>query len=458
MEGEKIKAVGMISGGLDSTLAVKIMQDLGIDVIAVNISTMFCSCSSVIFPQKVSRIKTVSNEFNVPLIVQKVERDYVEMVKAPKYGYGKGLNPCQDCRIHMFRMGKQIMEEQGARFMFTGEVLGQRPMSQQAHQLRRIEIDAGLDGLILRPLSAKHLPPTIPEREGWVDREKLLDISGRRRHTQMEMAEQLNITDYPCAGGGCLLTEPGFSAKVQDAFVNNQDDDEQIRLLRFGRHFRLDADTKLVLGKNETENRILKSYGNGKREFYRPDKEMSGPDGLLDSRHEVISEEMHLIVARLLLRYADAPADCDSDVLHGKSLSMLTGRVTARPMPDDEIEKYRVPEKLVRRGYTRAEQEGVRDGEARGEAHSEPHLEAHSEANSEAQEEPHGEAHAQSRGEAHGEEHAPLQAHGEAHAQPQAHGEAHAQPQAHGGVHAQPRELRGERSEEPQREPRGVVD
>src|SRR5688572_10530715 len=124
----------MISGGLDSTLAVKVMQDLGIDVITVNISTMFCSCSSVVFREKVSRIKMVSNEFNVPLIVQKVERDYVDMVKAPKYGWGKGLNPCQDCRIYMFRMGKQIMEEHGAKFLFTGEVLGQRPMSQQKDQ------------------------------------------------------------------------------------------------------------------------------------------------------------------------------------------------------------------------------------------------------------------------------------------------------------------------------------
>lgn len=350
---EKIKAVGMISGGLDSTLAVKIMQDLGIEVIAVNISTMFCSCSSVVFPQKVSRIKTVSTEFNVPLIVQKVERDYVEMVKAPRYGYGKGLNPCQDCRIHMFRMGKQIMDEQGARFMFTGEVLGQRPMSQQQHQLRRIELDAGLDGLILRPLSAKHLPITIPEREGWVDRERLLDISGRRRHAQMEMAEQLNITDYPCAGGGCLLTEPGFSAKVQDAFVHDQDGDDQIRLLRFGRHFRLDPETKLVLGRNETENRILKAYANGRRMFYRPSPAMSGPDGLLDTRHAEVPAHLHALAASLLLRYADAPRDVESEVLYGLSIAALTRRVIARPISDDEILPYRVPEKLTRCGYTR---------------------------------------------------------------------------------------------------------
>lgn len=347
---EKVKAVGMISGGLDSTLAVKIMQDMGIDVITVNISTMFCSCSSVVFPQKVSRIKTVSNEFNVPLIVQKVERDYVDMVKAPKYGYGKGLNPCQDCRIYMFKMGKQIMEEHGAKFMFTGEVLGQRPMSQQAHQLKRIEIDAGLDGLILRPLSAKHLPPTIPEQQGWVDREKLLDISGRRRQPQMDLAEQLNITDYPCAGGGCLLTEPGFSCKVQDAFVHNQDDDDQIRLLRFGRHFRLDSASKLVLGKNETENRILKSYLNGKRVYYRPSPTMAGPDGLLDTTHDVVPPELHRIAASLLLRYADAPKDVESEVLYGPSAARLDSRVSARPASDADVVPYRVSSELKRDG------------------------------------------------------------------------------------------------------------
>ena len=362
MEAEKIKAVGMISGGLDSTLAVKIMQDMGIEVIAVNISTQFCSCSSIVFPQKVSRVKTVSNEFNVPLIIEKVGRDYVDMVKAPKYGYGKGLNPCQDCRIHMFRMGKAVMEEHGAKFMFTGEVLGQRPMSQQEHQLRRIEVDAGLEGLILRPLSAKHLPPTIPEKEGWVDRDKLLDISGRRRQPLTDLAAQLNIADYPCAGGGCLLTEPGFSAKVQDAFVNNQDSDEQIRLLRFGRHFRLDPDSKLVLGKNEMENRLLKPYANGKRLFFRPPPEMSGPDGLLDSRHETVPEELIRASAGLLLRFSDAPRDEETEILYGTSIADLPGRVKVRPLTDEEIVKYRVPKKLKKvSGYAPAEAEADDD-------------------------------------------------------------------------------------------------
>jgi tRNA U34 2-thiouridine synthase MnmA/TrmU len=352
--GERVRAVGMISGGLDSTLAVKIMQDLGIDVIAVNISTMFCSCSSIVFPQKVSRIKTVSSEFKVPLIVQRVERDYVEMVKQPRFGYGKGLNPCQDCRIHMFRMGKQVMEEHGARFLFTGEVLGQRPMSQQSAQLRRIEVESGLEGLILRPLSARHLPATTPEKMGWVDRRKLLAISGRSRKPQMELAAQLSITDYPCAGGGCLLTEPGFAAKVQDLFVHDQDGDDQLRLLRFGRHFRIDERTKLVLGRNETENRLLKNYAGGAGcVAYRPGAQLSGPDGLLASGHDPVPRDIHRIAASLLLRYSGADRQAEHPVAYGRSFAALDEVIVARACTDDEVRRYRVAEKLTKHGYAR---------------------------------------------------------------------------------------------------------
>lgn len=347
----KIRAIGMLSGGLDSTLAVKLMAGLGIDVLAFNVSSPFCSCASGGASSPKGRMHGMTQGLGIPLVVERTGPEYLQAIRAPRFGYGKGLNPCQDCRIHTFTLARRLMEEQGARFVFTGEVLGQRPMSQQRDQLLRIEREAGLERLVVRPLSALHLPPTIPEEQGWVDRSKLLDISGRSRARQIELAGLLGVTGGACAGGGCLLTEPGFSAKVQDAFVHNQDDDEQIRLLRFGRHFRIDDDTKLVLGKNETENRILKSYGNGKRIFYRPAPDMSGPDGLLDTRREVIPEEIHRVAAALLLRYADATKHEEHAVLYGKTLSDLTGRVVVKAMADDEIARYRVPEKLTRKPY-----------------------------------------------------------------------------------------------------------
>jgi tRNA U34 2-thiouridine synthase MnmA/TrmU len=197
----------------------------------------------------------------IPLKVLNVSEEYLGVVKDPKHGYGRNMNPCIDCRIFMLKKAKAHMEDSGAAFIVTGEVLGQRPMSQRKDVMRLIEKEAGLEGFILRPLSAKVLPATVPEREGWVDREKLLKIQGRSRKAQMGLAENYGIHDYPCPAGGCLLTDPGFAKRMKDLMVHDPDFSlNDVHLLKMGRHFRFSPGAKLVVGRQEEENQKIQTF------------------------------------------------------------------------------------------------------------------------------------------------------------------------------------------------------
>ena len=196
------KAIALLSGGLDSTLAVKLVLDQGIQVEALNYVTPFCQCNR----KGRCEAARVADEFGIPCKTIAVTDEFFELIRHPKHGYGSGMNPCLDCRILMFSRARQRMEETGADFVFTGEVLGERPMSQRRDAMRIIERESGLEGRLLRPLSAKLLPPTHPEQEGLVDREKLLSISGRSRKPQMALAKELGIYDYPCPAGGSSST------------------------------------------------------------------------------------------------------------------------------------------------------------------------------------------------------------------------------------------------------------
>ena len=191
-------AIGLLSGGLDSTLAVKLMLNQDIEVMVLNFITPFCTCTKKGCKHEASRI---ANEFGIVIKVIAAGDDYIKVVRNPKHGYGKNMNPCIDCRTFMLKKAKEYMEEIGASFLFTGEVLGQHPMSQRREAMTLIEKEAGLEGLILRPLSAQFLEPTIPEKEGLIDREKLLGIRGRLRKPQMELTEELGIKDYQCPAG-----------------------------------------------------------------------------------------------------------------------------------------------------------------------------------------------------------------------------------------------------------------
>jgi len=256
---ESVKAIGLLSGGLDSTLAVKLLIDQGIEVIAFNMITPFCTCTRKGCKHEAGK---VAKQFGIPVKVIAVGEDYIEMIKHPKHGYGSNMNPCIDCRIFMFKKAKAYMEESGARFIFTGEVLGQRPMSQHRRAMNLIEKETGLQGLILRPLSAKLLSPTIPEEQHWVDREKLLDIQGRRRLPQIDLAKKIGVKDYPCPGGGCRLTDPQFAKRFKESLDHGEDTIRDIQLLKYGRHVRLPSGAKVIVGRNEEENKVILQFIN----------------------------------------------------------------------------------------------------------------------------------------------------------------------------------------------------
>ncbi len=254
-----IKAVALLSGGLDSTLAVKLMLDQGVEVHALNFTSGFCTCNHGGKGGGCkSEARRVADEFGIPIKVLAKGMDYIEIVRNPRHGYGKGMNPCVDCRVYMFKRAAEYMREIGASFIITGEVLGQRPMSQRKDAMRIIERESGLEGLILRPLSAKQLEPTIPEKEGLVDRDRLLDVLGRSRRKQIDLAEDLDINDYPCPSGGCLLTDKIFSKKVRDLLRNKADVTKRdLELLKTGRHFRYKK-SKVIVGRNEADNTRLR--------------------------------------------------------------------------------------------------------------------------------------------------------------------------------------------------------
>jgi tRNA U34 2-thiouridine synthase MnmA/TrmU len=252
-----MKAIALLSGGLDSTLAIKVLLNQGIEVEAINFMTLFCRCtakgSSCLASQKAAQM------LGIGLRVFNVSSEFLEAVRHPKFGYGRNVNPCLDCRILMFKKAREYMAQNGASFIVTGEVLGERPMSQRKEAMGIIERESGLHGLIVRPLSAKVLPVSIPEKKGWVNRQKLLAITGRSRKPQMRLASEYGIADYPCPAGGCLLTDPGFAARMKDLMRTKPDFSlNDVHLLKYGRHFRLTCLAKVVVGRNEEENgRIL---------------------------------------------------------------------------------------------------------------------------------------------------------------------------------------------------------
>lgn len=251
-KNKKTKALGLLSGGLDSTLAAKLLLGQGIDVEAVNFVSPFCLCK-----KGGCGAPEVAKNLNIKLKMISVGEEYLRIVRKPRFGYGKNMNPCIDCRIFMLKKASKYAKEIGASFIFTGEVLGQRPMSQLGRTLGLIEEEAGLKGEILRPLSARLLSPTRIEKRGLVCREKLLGIEGRSRKEQIRLAEELKVTNYSCPGGGCLLTYREFACKLRDLFEHRKSVSlKDVQLLKIGRHFRF-GKNKIIVGRNEAENRLL---------------------------------------------------------------------------------------------------------------------------------------------------------------------------------------------------------
>lgn len=253
-------------------LAAQLIRAQDIDVLGIFFRTPFFTPERAIESAKI---------IELPLKVVDITEEHLKIVMSPKYGYGENMNPCIDCHVLMFKTAGKIMKEEGADFVISGEVLGQRPMSQNRKALQIIATESGLGRLLLRPLSAKKLPITIPEEKGWVKRELLLDIHGRSRRPQMELAKKLNIHKYPSPAGGCILTEKIFSIRLKDLMEFNPNFSiRDIELLKLGRHFRISEDAKIIVGRNKRENERIISLSNPGDIIFIPHN-ISGPTVLL---------------------------------------------------------------------------------------------------------------------------------------------------------------------------------
>jgi hypothetical protein len=290
---KQVRALIMFSGGLDSMLAAKLLQELGVDVLGINFYSAFFGNKNAVNSAK---------QINLKLISIPVKQDYIEMLKHPKHGYGSGLNPCIDCKIFMLKSAKKLMKKNNADFIATGEVLGERPMSQNSGALDIIELESGLKGKLLRPLSAKLLPETEAEKKHLVNRNKLLDISGRSRKKQIELANIYNIREYPSPGGGCLLCEKEFASRLADLFKNSKKTSmKEIESLRIGRHFRF-GKSKIIVGRDKDENDKLLDLSKKLKAAIFECKEVVGPTTLLIGKNREAEEK----AAELTAFYSDA--------------------------------------------------------------------------------------------------------------------------------------------------------
>lgn len=297
------RALALFSGGLDSILAAKVIQNQGIDVLALNFTSPFFGCMPLSSDGE-SEAARLARRYAIPYRQVQLGKEFLDMLRNPQHGYGSALNPCIDCKAFMLRCAKSMLEECQADFVITGEVVGQRPMSQRLDTLNLIQRESGLGGLLLRPLSARYLKPTIPELEGWIRKEELPAMRGRGRKEQIALAARLGIDEFPNPAGGCLLTEESYIPKVKDVLDHLADPEvRDFHLLRTGRHFRLSDTCKLIVGRDSRDNEeILASIGSG--ELTVRWAEGASPLALLvgaPTEHDLQQ------AARVVLRYTKAP-------------------------------------------------------------------------------------------------------------------------------------------------------
>jgi len=315
---KKIRALALFSGGLDSLLAMKLLIEQGIEVIGLYFDTGFGGRAE---EEKRAYLERIAQKIGAKLEIVNIKDQFIqEILFDPKYGYGKNFNPCIDCHANMIRIAKALLSKYDAQFIISGEVVGQRPMSQRFDALKKVENLSTADGLILRPLSAKLLPPTIPEQKGWVDREKLLGISGRSREVQMELAKKWGIEDYESPAGGCLLTDEYFSKKIKEHLKFDKDfTSEDADVLKWGRHFRLPDGAKLVVSRNKEENEKIAKLSLSKYErFNLP---LPGPLSIISKS---VSSSDKELAARIALTYSKAEPKERYEVKIGKESFLVS--------------------------------------------------------------------------------------------------------------------------------------
>jgi len=316
-------------------LACRVIMDQGIEVQAVKFVTPFFGYDLLANEEKHQQSVKVKYGIDVKLV--DVSLPYLEMLRQPVYGYGKNFNPCVDCKILLLSTARRMMDEMGASFLITGEVIGQRPMSQRRDTLRVIERDSGCDGILLRPLCAKNMPPTTPEIQGWVDREKLYNFSGRGRQNQITLAGEYGITDYPTPAGGCSLTDPLLGKRVENYYaVHEEVPVDDARLLLIGRHFKLPGGGWLVIGRDEKENLILEASYLSDTDLALKNTERPGPLAIL----RYAGDDDVPIAASLVVRYSKKIAgDPSTEVsISGREEKKM---VTVNSIDDSLMEKLR---------------------------------------------------------------------------------------------------------------------
>jgi len=330
-----MKAIALISGGLDSILAARLVQEQGIEVIG-----LYFSIPSCVRSEKVTRrpLPEYLSSLGLQLKQLSISDEFLDIINNPRHGYGSDLKPCIDCKILMLRKARELMPALDVGFVVTGEVLGQRPMSQHRQALELIERESGLEGLVLRPLSAKLLKETIPERQGWVKRQDLLAFCGRTRRPQMDLAKVLNIENYPNPAGGCLLTDPQFSKRIRDLLEHEGLSIPNIELLKIGRHFRIADDTRLVVGRDEGENEKLANLAQDSDYLFMP-SEVAGPTAL---GRGIFNQDLSRLACAITCRYCDLDRKRETEIVYSKKSDVQSKTFLTSALKDEQIADLRI--------------------------------------------------------------------------------------------------------------------
>jgi tRNA U34 2-thiouridine synthase MnmA/TrmU len=326
------RALAMISGGLDSILSAKLIKDQGIEVIGVCFRSYFFNEENA---------KRMTAQIGIKLEVIDFSKEHFEMVKNPKHGWGKNINPCIDCHSMMMRYSGELLERYNADFIITGEVLNQRPMSQNRSALDVVKKQSGFSEKILRPLCAKNLKETQMEIDGLVDREKLMDISGRSRKTQMELAEKWGIKDYPSPAGGCKLTEPGYAVRLKEVLDRKKEVTEKdIQLLKVGRHFISGNNIKIIVSRTAEEGKQIKELLNEKDILFLVSK-FSGAMVIIPEGSNPIDDDLTL-ACRLAVRYSKGRDEEAVQVKYGQFGTMFDKYKEVGSITQEELDRYNI--------------------------------------------------------------------------------------------------------------------
>lgn len=327
------RALALTSGGLDSILAAKLIQTQGIDVIGICFVSAFFGSKNA---------EKMAEQVGLPLKAVDFTEEHLEMTKHPKNGYGKNMNPCIDCHAMMLKYAGRMLNEMEADFLITGEVLDQRPMSQNRRALDIVKKESEFEDKILRPLCALKLLPTRMEQEGLVDRSRLLGISGKSRKAQMELAEQLGIREYPTPAGGCLLTEPQFANRLRDLYNIDKESvtPADIKLIRLGRHFRLSPAVKVVSTRNSQEYNDLKALIRDEH-ILLDTAECAGSTGVIvPTKGMPVSEEALQLAAEIVARYSKFKDREQVVVKYRKGSEDSHAYITVKPAEEEKMRQY----------------------------------------------------------------------------------------------------------------------